>query len=59
MWRRGRRWQPGDEAAMTTCWGGEASGEGAGGGEEVADAGEVAAADDSDGEADAAARAEP
>ena len=56
MWRRDRRWRPGGEAATTTCWCGEASGEGAGGGEEVADTGEVS---DSNGEADVAARAEP
>ena len=59
MWPRGRRWRSGGEATTTTCWGGEASGEGAGGGEEVTDASEVAAADGSDGEANAAARAEP
>ena len=59
MWRRDRRWRPGGEAATTTCWCGEASGEGAGGGEEVADAGEVAAAAGSDGEADVTARAPP
>ena len=59
MWRRGRQWRSGSEAAKTTCWGGEASGEGVGGGEEVADAGEVAVVDGSDGEADMAAKAEP
>ena len=59
MWRRERRWRPGHEAATTSCWCGEASGEGAGGGEEVVNADKVAAAGGSDGEADAAARAEP
>ena len=59
MWRRERWRRPGDEAATTTCWCGEASGEGAGGGEEVADVEEVAAAEGSDGEADTTARAEP
>ena len=52
-------WRPSGETATTTYWDGEVSGEGVGDGEDVADDGEVAAADGSDGEADVTARAEP
>jgi hypothetical protein len=53
---RGRRWRPNGEVAIDDLsgWGGD--GEGEVGGEEVANAGEVAAAGDSNGEVDTAAR---